>query len=108
MYHFYSLTSFLYSSFNKIILEFYQQSSKKSLIVIWLPALPLLHFLRRESKPFEGVICEKSVGATNWKWWGWQDLPYREIRRNITERFAFILLFEYKHLYSQLKCHLIK
>jgi hypothetical protein len=82
---------FICSSLNKIILEFYQQSSKTSLVVNWLSALPLLHFLRGESKPFEGVICEESVGATNWKWWGWQDLPYRDIRRHITERFAFIV-----------------
>ena len=82
-----------YSSFNEIILQFYkEQSVKKSLVGNCVPALPVLHFLRRESKPFEDVICNKPVDFGNWKWWGLDELPYREIRRNITERFVSLII----------------
>jgi hypothetical protein len=94
--HFYSFISsyiYIYSSFNKIILKFYQQqSSKKFFVVNCLPALPLLHFLREESKPFEDVICEKPVDVTSLKWWGLQELPYKDIRRQTTARFVYVCL----------------
>ena len=70
-----------------MILEFYQQLARKpSLVVNWLPALPVLHFLRNESKPFEEVVCEKPANDGKWKWWGLAELPIREIRKNIDER----------------------
>ena len=70
-----------------------QQSWKRSLLVDWMLALPLLHFLRRESKPFEDVMSEKSVDVSNWRWWGLEEFSYREIRRNITARFALHYLY---------------
>jgi hypothetical protein len=57
--------------------------SNRLLVHNWLPALPLLHFLRRESKPFEDVICEKPI-FSNWKWWGLRELPCRDIRKYFT------------------------
>ena len=87
-YHFIS-----YSSFNKMIVQFYcEQSVKKSLVVSCVLALPLLHFLRGESKPFEDVICEKPIDVTNWKWWGLDALPYKKIRGNITKRFVSLFV----------------
>lgn len=81
---------YLYSSFNNTILKFYRQSWKwdNSLVASWLPALPLLHFLRRESKPFEDLVCGNPVDVTNLNWWGLDGLPYKEIRGHINERFA--------------------
>ena len=90
----------MHSSFNKVILEFYKkQSLKKYLVVHWLPALPLLHFLRRESKPFEDVICESPIDITNWKWWGLGEFSYRDIRRNITARLVLLFLSHLRLLY---------
>ena len=64
----------------------------KSSVVNWLSALPVLHFLRQESNPFEDVICDKPVDVTNLKWWGLEKLPDKEIRQHITQRFVFSLL----------------
>ena len=72
---------FTCSSFKDMILKFYrQQLSDQSLFREWLPALPLLHFLRGESKPFEDLICEKSIDISKWKWWGLQGLPCKDFR----------------------------
>ena len=82
---------FLNSSFNEVVLKYYQeQSSKKSLVASWIQALPLLHFLREESVPFEDLICAKPVDIKTWKWWGLGDFSFREIRRHI-ERFGLYI-----------------
>ena len=79
----------MYRSIIKDITDFYEnQSSKKPLFVNWLFAMPLLHFLRQESKPFEDVICEKPVHVENWRWWGLGKFSYTDIRKNITARFV--------------------
>ena len=68
--------------------NFYQgQSTRKPLVTYLLPAIPLLHFVRQESEPYKDVICNKPEFG-NWKWWGLEKLDYKQIRRNITERFA--------------------
>lgn len=64
----------------------------KSFVANCLSALPVLHFLRRESKPFEDVICDKPVDVTNLKWWGLDGLPYKEILKHIDERFAYVFV----------------
>ena len=51
-------------------------------------ALPLLHFLRQESKPFQDVVCKGPVDVGNWKWWGLDEFNHREIRKNLYNRFA--------------------
>ena len=82
---------FMNSSFNEVVLKFYQQQSlRKSLVVSWIQALPLLHFLREESVPFEDLICAKPVDVKTWKWWGLGDFSYREIRGHI-ERFGLYI-----------------
>lgn len=95
-----------YSSFNKIILQFYcEQSVKESLVVSCVFALPMLHFLRGESKPFEDVNCDKPVDVRNWKWWGLDDLPYRKIRGNVTKRFVSLYLCNSLVCYTKWKIH---
>ena len=75
------------SSFKQTIFEFYrEQSSKQSLFHKFLPALPLLHFLRGESKPFEDEIYEKPIEISSWKWWGLGELLCIDIRRYWTAR----------------------
>ena len=94
---------YLHSSLKKIILKFYQQETwkwNKSFVVSWLPALPVLHFLRRESKPFEDVICEKPVDVANWKWWGLDGLPYRDIRKHFNERFVLLFILQLNSNYK--------
>lgn len=95
---------FEYSSFNELIVKFYQQSwrSSKSSIASWLSALPVLHYLRRESKPFEDVICDKPINVSDWKWWGLDKLPLREIREHITQRFALVCSQQYRDSYYKL------
>ena len=86
------------SSFNKIILQFYlQQSERKSLVVNWIPALPVLHFLRGESEPFRELTCEKPIDVGSMKWWGLEELHWKDIRKNINDRFVtlFLCLYEY-------------
>lgn len=83
----------MFYSFKEIVVKFYQQNPwkwNKSFVTNWLHALPVLHFLRHDSKPFEDMICDKPVNATNWKWWGLDGLPYRDIRGRINERLALI------------------
>jgi hypothetical protein len=60
--------------------------------VDWLSALPLLHFLRQDSEPFGPVDCENTIDVTKLKWWGLQELPYRDIRKRLTQRFAGIFI----------------
>lgn len=62
-------------------------------LVEWLHALPLLHFLRGESKPFEDMICLKPVDCRSYKWWGLEKLPCKEIRKHICERFVLFMHF---------------
>ena len=94
----YGVYHFIYSLFNGIIFTFYQQQSKIS-VAKWLPALPLLHFLRQESKPFEDVVIEEPSGG-NWKWWGLEGFSYRDIRNCITGRFgSFLVLSSVNYLH---------
>ena len=89
---------FMNSSFNEVLIQFYrQQSSEKSLVVSWIQALPLLHFLRNESVPFEDVICTKPVDVKTWKWWGLGDFSFREIRGHI-ERFGLLFIRKYHNI----------
>lgn len=46
----------------------------------WLLAVPLLHFLREDSKPFE----EPDVGGSpgDQAWWGAEKLSIEDFRRN--------------------------
>ena len=72
-----------------VMVEYYkEQASNGKLVVEWLHALPLLHFLRKESKPFEDVICTKSIDFKSYKWWGLDKLPFRQIRTQVLERFV--------------------
>jgi hypothetical protein len=71
--------------------------------------LPLLHFLRQESTPFEDVSCKNPVRFENWSWWGLEKMPYLKIRTNITARYALSFVCYFRlYIYQQLKCHLIK
>ncbi|CAB4038590.1 Hypothetical predicted protein, partial [Paramuricea clavata] len=80
-------------TFISTILQFYrEQSSNRLLVYHWLLALPLLHFLRRESKPFEDVICDKSIDFSKWKWWGLGKLPCRSIQSHIIASEAIAML----------------
>ena len=82
---------FICSSFNDVILKFYQnQSLEKSFVAHWLSALPLFHFFVRQTEPFKDVICEKSVNVKNWEWWktGLEKFSYRDIRKNFSARFV--------------------
>ena len=82
-----SIYLFTCSSFNKIIFKCYlKMSSGKSPFRKWLTALPLLHFLRRESKPYEDVICEETIRFTTWKWWGLGELPGKVLRSYLPTR----------------------
>ena len=76
----------IFSSIVEVIVNYYRE--QKTLVVDLLHALPLLHFLRRESSPYADVICTKSIKINNWKWWGLERLPYKELRMHITERFV--------------------
>ena len=93
IYQLYSYPLIISSSFNKIILQFYkQQSERKSLVVNFIPALPVLHFLQGESKPFKDLACEKTVNVGNLKWWGLDEFRLSEIRKNIKDRFVTLFL----------------
>ena len=95
------------SSFNDVMFAFYlKQSLEKSLFRKWLPALPLLHFLREESKPFGDVIHKTSIDISSWKWWGLGDLPCRHIRSYLTESNVVEILPVLKDLFYM--DHLLK
>ena len=49
----------------------------------WLFAMPLLHFLRGDSKPFEEPDVEGSYRRP--EWFGAQNLNIREFQRSTTE-----------------------
>ena len=49
----------------------------------WLFAMPLLHFLRGDSKPFEEPDVEGSYNRP--EWFGAQNLNIREFQRSTTE-----------------------
>ncbi|KAI8515033.1 hypothetical protein Bbelb_076240 [Branchiostoma belcheri] len=48
----------------------------------WMLALPILHFLRKDSAPFEGMTAVSSDRSSN-KWWGLSDLNHKGFKSNI-------------------------
>ncbi|CAB4005504.1 Hypothetical predicted protein, partial [Paramuricea clavata] len=79
--------------FIQTILQYYRkQSSNRLFVRHWLSALPLLHFLRRETKPFDDMTCEKPINFSNSKWWGLGELPCKDIQKHITAGEAIAML----------------
>ena len=57
----------------------------------WLFAMPLLHFLRGDSKPFEEPCVEGSYQEP--EWFGAQKLNVKEFQRSATEMYFVTSLF---------------
>ena len=57
----------------------------------WLFAMPLLHFLRGDSKPFEEPCVEGSYHEP--EWFGAQKLNIKEFQRSATEMYFVTSLF---------------
>ncbi|XP_078611724.1 E3 ubiquitin-protein ligase RNF213-like isoform X2 [Branchiostoma floridae x Branchiostoma japonicum] len=53
----------------------------------WMLALPILHFLRKDSAPFEGITPVSSDRRAD-KWWGLSELNHRGFKNNIKYRTA--------------------
>ncbi|CAH1273731.1 RNF213 [Branchiostoma lanceolatum] len=51
----------------------------------WMLALPILHFLRKDSAPFEGMTAVSSDRSSD-KWWGLSDLNHNGFKINIKYR----------------------
>ncbi|XP_046861759.1 uncharacterized protein LOC124455046 isoform X2 [Xenia sp. Carnegie-2017] len=81
------------------VLKFYEKQVKVIPLVLWLNALPLLHFLREDCKPFKVVDSSKALDSSNWKWWGMNGFPYRQLQ-GFTGREALEILQDLKKVFN--------
>ncbi|XP_046861651.1 E3 ubiquitin-protein ligase rnf213-alpha-like [Xenia sp. Carnegie-2017] len=87
------------SSFIDNFIKFYEKQMTVIPLVLWLNALPLVHFLRGDCKPFEHVDSTKALDISSWKWWGMKDFPCRNLQ-GFAEREALEVLENLKKIFE--------